>query len=492
VKFQVFKDGKIANDFALTGVTLFGTDRIPFRSTKFITFKDGIIDCKTRGSEPAGLSLLWPVDDFGSVSLCTTRLPEREQPYILNVELARAKLMEIIIKREDWAIFEQKNHFGSQANEIQWFFVQMLENINEPAKASVLADECLAKALKFSEQLATKYADLLFDARLKSRGFARSSLGCIIDPQQLENKDYLKAVFELFAHISIPVDWSKIETVRGEYDFTEMDHCIELLGKKRILLCAGPLLCFDERFVPDWLKGQDDFEAIREAGYEFILKVVTRYAKYVHIWLVLSGLNAYNYFGFSFERVLEITRTACLAAREADNRSLKMIDIVFPWGEYYAHNSDTIPPLVYIDMVTQAGINYDALGVQMVFGKDQPGMHIRDMMQVSAMLDCFAPVPKPVHITSFGVPDTHNAKKQQPHEAGLWYKPWDQMQQSKWIEDFCKIAFSKPFVNTITYSALADGNNNELVGEGLLTEKFEPKKSFMAMAKLQRKILQKG
>jgi hypothetical protein len=143
-------------------------------------------------------------------------------------------------------------------------------------------------------------------------------------------------------------------------------------------------------------------------------------------------------------------------------------------------------------MVTQAGINYDALGVQMVFGKDQPGMHIRDMMQVSAMLDCFAPVPKPVHITSFGVPDTHNAKKQQPHEAGLWYKPWDQMQQSKWIEDFCKIAFSKPFVNTITYSALADGNNNELVGEGLLTEKFEPKKSFMAMAKLQRKILQKG
>jgi hypothetical protein len=170
-----------------------------------------------------------------------------------------------------------------------------------------------------------------------------------------------------------------------------------------------------------------------------------------------------------------------------------MIEIVYPWGEYYAYNSDTMPPLVYIDMVTQAGINYDALGVQVIFGKDEPGMHIRDMMQISAMLDRFAPVPKPVHITSFSVPDTNDAEKQQPNEAGLWYKPWDQAQQSKWIEEFCTIALSKPFINTITYSALADGNNNNApAGAGLLTSQFQPKKAFMTMVKLQRKILQKS
>ncbi|MGA2916479.1 MAG: endo-1,4-beta-xylanase [Sedimentisphaerales bacterium] len=492
MKFQVFKDGKFLKDFTLTGVTLFGADRIPLRSTKLVSFEDGIIDCKSRtNAEPAGLALLWPVKGFGTVSLCTTRLPEREQPYILNVELARAKLMEITCKREDWAIFEQKNHFGSEANEIQWLFIQTLENINDPSKASVVADECLAKALKFSEQLATKYADLVFDVRLKSRNFARSSLGCIIDPKNLENKNYLKPIFELFAHITIPIEWSKIEAVKGEYDFTELDRCIEVLGKKRMLICAGPLLCFDEKSLPKWLREQESFEDIREASYEFISKVVTRYTKYVHIWLVLSGLNAYNHFNFSFERILEITRTACLAAREADNRSLKMIEIVYPWGEYYAQNTDTVPPLVYIDMVTQAGISYDALGVQMVFGKNVPGMHIRDMMQISAMLDKFVIVPKPLHITSFGVPDTNDAVSQHPDEAGLWYKPWDQTQQAKWIEDFCRVAFSKPFVNTITCCAMADGSENVPVGAGLLTSEFQPKKAFMAIAKLQRKILQK-
>ena len=143
-------------------------------------------------------------------------------------------------------------------------------------------------------------------------------------------------------------------------------------------------------------------------------------------------------------------------------------------------------------MVTQAGINYDALGLQMVFGKDAPGMHLRDMMQISAMLDKFSPLPKPLHITAFGVPDTNDAPSQQSQQAGLWYKPWDQTIQAKWIEDFCKVSLSKPFVNTITYTALADGNNNAVVGNGLLTESFQPKKAFMSLAKLQRKLLQKS
>ncbi|OQA01471.1 MAG: Glycosyl hydrolase family 10 [Planctomycetes bacterium ADurb.Bin401] len=491
MKFQVFRNGKIAKDFVPVGVTLFGADRIPFRSSKYITFADGVIDCKTRGSEPAGLCLLWPVEGFGNVMLYTTRLPEREQPYILNVEIVRGKLMEIAMKREDWAIFDQTSELKGKADELQKNFIEVLENINDPAKASLLADKCLTKALLYAEQLAGKYASVLFEARLRSRGFARSSLGCKIDPNKLGDKNYLKGAFELFAHISLPISWAKIEKEKGQYDFTELDQSMNILGRKRLLLCAGPLLNFSPENLPAWMKGRHEFETIREASYEFVSKVVTRYAKYVHVWKVISGLNAQNVFKFSFERILEITRTACLAAREADNRSVKMIDIVLPWGEYYAYDSDTIPPLVYIDMVTQAGINYDALGVQILFGKNEPGMHVRDMMQVSAMLDRFMTLPKQMHITSFAVPDNNKADKQGENIAGVWHKPWDQTVQSKWIEEFCKVAFSKPFVNTVTCSALADSDEKTINGAGLLTDELEPKKSFMSLAKLQRQILQK-
>ena len=390
-------------------------------------------------------------------------------------------------------IFEQTNHLDYEAKEIQDLFIEMLENIGEPAKASVIADKCLLKTLLFAEQLAERYANMLFGARMQNRGFARSSLGCRIDSSRLDDKDYIKGAFELFAHITLPISWAKVEKEREEYDFTEIDHCMEILGKKRLLISAGPLLSFCPDSIPAWLlNGKHDFDTIREASYDFVSRVVTRYAKYVHIWQVISGINAYNYFKFGFERILEITRTACLAAREADNRSLKMIDVVCPWGEYYAYDSDTIPPLIYIDMVTQAGINYDAIGVQFLFGKDEPDMHVRDMMQISAMLDRFITVPKPLHITSFAVPDNNDTKQQAAETAGVWHKPWDQTIQAKWIESFCRIAFSKPFVNTITCSALADSGDKTIVGAGLLTDDLEPKKSFMALAKLQKQILQKA
>ena len=185
-----------------------------------------------------------------------------------------------------------------------------------------------------------------------------------------------------------------------------MDRSIDVFGRKKILICAGPMIRFSPEFLPKWLmRGNSDFVRVREACYEFISKIVTRYAKYVHIWQVISAMNACNHFNFSFDRMLEITRTTCLAAREADRRSIKMIDIVYPWGRYYAENEETIPPLVYVDMVTQAGISFDALGLQMPFGKGSNEMQIRDMMQISAMLDRFAAVAKPLHITSVSVPD---------------------------------------------------------------------------------------
>jgi GH35 family endo-1,4-beta-xylanase len=493
VQFQVFKDGKTVKNFDLVGVTLFSSDKIPFRGSKYISFKNGIIDCKTRAGEPAGLNLLWPVDKFGKVMLYTTRLPEREQPYILNVELARGKMMEIITKREDWAIFEQTGHLDYEAQEVQSLYIEMLENINSPAKASMIADKCLLKTLLFAEQLAGRHAEMFFAARLQNRGFARSSLGCRIDPSRIDEKGYLEEALELFAHVALPINWAKVEPTKGEYDFVELDHCMEILGKKRLLINAGPLLNFSPDTVPEWLlKGDYDFETIREASYDYVSKIVSRYAKYVHIWEVISGVNAYNHFRFSFDRILEITRTACLAAREADSRTIKMIDIACPWGEYYAYDPETIPPLVYLDMVTQAGMNYDAIGVQFVFGKDQTDMHVRDMMQISAMLDRFMQIPKPVHITSVAVPDGSGANEQDSVSGGVWHKPWDQTIQAKWIDEFCKIAFSKPFVNTVTFATLADNGDKTIAGAGLLTDDLKPKKAFATLEKLQQRILQKA
>jgi hypothetical protein len=488
VKFQVFKEGKVLDEFTLCGAYLFGSDGITVRRSK-ITFKNGVIECQKPNIETSGLALLWPIEGYGKVLLPTTCLPERDRPYILNVEIARAKLMQIITKCEDWSFFNDMQELGDSYGQGQDLFIQAVQNISDPPFASRLADEALEKAVVFSEKLAMTQAESLFAARRQSHGFGRGCLGCQIDPMQITNKIYVENLTKLFASVTIPVNWAEIEPERGNYDFSQIDACVELLASKKLVLTAGPLLRFSKENLPKWLLEKKlSFEKIRENAYKFVSKIVSCYESTIRSWRVISGLNAFNYFGFSFEQILEMTRAANMAAKAGCDRALKIIEISNPWGEYYAQSSGTIPPLVYVDMVVQSGINFDAFGLPLQFGKNQAGMHVRDMMQISAVLDYFSPVGKPLYISDVEVPSQNNDGPCDVNFAGIWRGPWSQSQQKKWIEQFYEIALSKPFVDGITYSNLADRNNSVIADSGLLTDKLEPKEALQAVSEIHRAI----
>ena len=478
MRFQVFKNSRVVDKFKLCGAYLFGTDGIAVHRTQ-IAFKDGFIECRKPNLETAGLVLLWPIDGFGRVLLPTTCLPERAAPYNLNVEIARAKLMQIVNKREDWSFFDGIEDLEDASREAQGLFVQAIQNISESLK----------KAMVFSEALAAKQAEALFDTRAGNHGFGRGCLGCRIDPAEVGNSKYVEKLLELFGFVMIPINWAQMEPKRGSYDFSAVDACIKVLGKRRLAIGAGPLLCFSAEYMPKWLlRGKMGFEKIREAAYQFVSKMAGRYSSSIHAWRVVSGLNVFNHFGFSFEQVLEMTRAANMAVKQESDRALKIIEISSPWGEYYATMYNAIPPLVYVDMIVQSGINFDAFGLQMQFGKNQQGMHIRDMMQISAVLDYFGAVAKPLYITEVEVPSRDGTGLYDSKVAGAWHQQWDQSRQAQWLERFYKIALSKPFVDSVTYSHLVDTADSAITSSGLLTDRLELKESFRTLKKLQKLI----
>jgi len=488
VKFQVFNKGKVVDKFRLCGAYLFGTDGIGIRRAK-IRFKNGFVECERPNLETAGLALLWPINGLGRMLLPTTCLPERDRPYNLNLEIARAKLMQIINKREDWSFFNSVVGLEDISKESQDLFIQAIQNISDAPTASHLADESLKKAIVFSEKLAINQAELLFNTRARSHGFSRGCLGCRVDPTQINNPEYVERLLELFGTVMIPINWAQMEPQKGRFDFSAVDACIDVLSKSKLVIGAGPLLRFSKENLPKWLPHSEaEFEKIRETAYQFVSKVVARYSGSIHKWYVISGLNAFNHFGFSFEQLLEMTRAANMAVKAASNRAMRIIEISNPWGEYYATIPDSIPPLVYMDMVVQSGINFDAFGLVMRFGKNQSGMHIRDMMQISAILDYVGPVAKPLYITGVEVPSQNEDGLYSGKVAGVWHQDWDQSRQAQWIEQFYKIALSKPFVDAVTYSTLADMKGSAIANSGLLTSKLEPKKSFRALKKLHDSI----
>lgn len=487
MKFQVFLDGKVATDFDLTGAYVFGPDRNPLRASSLLQFKDGFIECQSDTLDSAGLSVMWPIKGFGRIMLPTTRVRDRESSYNLNLELARARLMQITIKREDWAFFEESNSLADLSRETQELFVKALENVAEPQKCADYADKCLEKSMVFSEKFAQKYAETFLARRHKNNSFGRHTIGCRMQPEKIDDPAYQKRLFDMFGFVTVPVNWAKIEKKQGEFDFSEIDKCLSLLKRRKVFVSAGPLLRFSEDCIPGWLlESKPAFEKIQEYAYNFISEIVKRYAKQIHAWRIISGMNVYNCFGFNFEQSLDITRTAAIASRTADSKSKKVIEIVYPWGEYYANNQQTVPPLVYVDMVMQSGINFDAFGVEMDFGEPVPGMQVRDMMQISARLDCFAPVPKQVYITSVSAP----AESDSP-QAGCWKDSWSADVQAQWIEMFFKIALGKPFINTITYAGLCDSDKIPVHNSGLLDSNLEPRKAFKTVGKFQKFLLKK-
>ncbi|MBW8002405.1 MAG: hypothetical protein FVQ80_10355 [Planctomycetes bacterium] len=487
MKFQVFEKGKLSGKFELFGAYLFGSDGIAIRRSK-ISFKKGVVECEKPNLETCGLALLWRVGGFGKVLLPTACLPERDKPYILNVELARAKLMQIITKREDWSFFDGMN--GSDIfQEAQNLFIQSIQEISNPSKSSMLADSSIEKALVFSERLANEQAESLFALRRKNHGFGRGCLGCRIDPLQVKNAKYMEKLLGSFNYVTVPINWGQIEVERGIYDFEALDACMKVLGGHRLAICGGPLLRFSKAYLPKWLLGKKlSFEKVGEAAYEFVSELVNRYTGQIRVWRVISGLNVFNCLGFSFEQILEMTRASTMAVKACSERSLKIVEVSNPWGEYYGTSINTLPPIVYMDMVLQSGISFDAFGLQVHIGKNQAGMHVRDMMQISAVLDNFGLIAKPLYITEVEVSSEASGALESPEVSGVWHKSWDEKRQGEWVEQFYKIAFSKSFVDTVTYSHLTDVKNSVISNSGLLRGDMETKESFNKLRKLHKGI----
>lgn len=498
LRFRVFSDGKVAEHLDLSAAYLVGSDGVPVRAE--IEFSNGEIVCKKRVGGPVGLALLWPVPGFGRVMLETTRLQERDQPYILQLELARSRLMRLSHKQEDWELEDPDSlkTLNDKVAQARDRLIDALQADDEPTAAR-LSDEALALAVKAGEGLSLKHAETALIRKRAENGFARRLLGCTIDLNNTSDA-YRKQLLGAVDFVALPFCWRQIEPVEQKFEWDALDNWVEWLTKHRIPMKGSALVCFAEANVPDWLYiWEHDFETIRDMVYEHVRRVLTRYGQSIQVWDVVSGIHAVNAISFNFEQLMELTRMAASLTKQMLPKSLAILDLVAPWGEYYARNQRTIPPMLYADMAIQSGINFDAFGLQCYFGLGADGMHVRDMFQISSMIDQFTARGKPVHITGVQVPSGLTVDKGDAWKGALsvadggnWWAEWSEDLQSKWLRFFYEIALSKPMVDTITWRDLADAPPNYLPHGGLLRADLSPKPAYKQLQTIRKSVVKNG
>jgi hypothetical protein len=492
IKFEVYRDGARQSAYAPVAAMALGPESVPIVGE--VAFKEGLLVLDRGDDHAAAISLLWDVGPMGAFELETTRLPPRDKPYILNVELARFRLMKIVQKLEDWNLFDfpRVEKYTQRFREAQGLFSDSLGKLEDPAEASRLADQSLAMAIDLSEQLAVFHSDLLINRRRTANSFVKHIFGTRVDTT-IQNQAYREKLVGNFDYAVLPMSWGELQPQEQEWRTDVMDHWVETLALRRVPIIAGPLV--DLNHAPDWLfVWEHDFDTLRELAYEYVQKVLHRYRKAVAVWNVAAGLHTNAAFTLSFEQIIEMTRLLVSQVKNMIPNSRVIVTVTHPFGEYHARPKTSVPPMLYAEMVAQAGINFEAFGLEFEMGVPMPGSYTRDLFQLSCMLDKFSTLGRPLFVTAATAPgrngpdasDRSNGRLD-PSQAGRWHRPWDPQLQADWMEQFYRICLSKPFVESISWGNLADMNPS-LPSGGMMDDLLQPKPVFERLQQMREKF----
>jgi Glycosyl hydrolase family 10 len=513
-----------ARAWSLRHAYLFGADDVPIPASLHFDEEAGCIvgEKSTLGS--CGLCLQWAVDvplstddletvlrgefrpgsgkagggGIGVLTIQTCLLPERARPYLLSLELARHRLMLVINKLEDWSLFDLPPTdpgivLFERARRV---FTHAVVAGGYTAEADRLARQSLALAMDAGEALAITQARVQFSKRMSgelaqaaARIAAPSSaltdhevaesrnallgtvgvilptppqFGCVVSPEQCLPA-HQKAAAASCDFLVMPMRWVDMEPTEGKYLFAKTDRWIEwAVRTARMPLVGGPLIDFRHGCVPEWLYiWEHDYETLRELVYEHVKNLVTRYRRTVGTWTVASGLNVSSNFTLTLEQVVDLTRLAVMIVRKLQPSAKVQIQIDQPWGEYYARTSArAMPPITYAEVVLQQGINPDLFALRLEMGQPDVGRSTRDLMAISAMLDKFAALERPLSLAAVSGPSQPAADDDLgldgEHEPGYLRSPWSKESQVHWMTQVLSIASSKPFVHSVAWHELYD------------------------------------
>lgn len=443
---------------------------------------------------------------LGRLTLRTCLLPERDRPYLLSLELARHRLMLFLNKLEEWQLidlaptdtaldlFERARLIFTEALVAQRAQGPNAENTHGYApSANRLALRALHLAIEASERLALECAARDFAPRVTGKiyeqavegvdamplGRGRNSapvvsadrigvvlptrpvVGCTVSPSSFSEHAQRVAGSSL-DFVQMPMRWVELEPTEGKYFFRNTDKWIEWAVRHvRIPVVAGPVIDFRPTCVPEWLYiWENDYDTLRELIYEHIKSIVTRYRRTIGRWTVISGVHVNDNFHFSFDQMMDLTRIAVMLVRKLHPTAKILVEVTQPWGEYYTENRRSLPPILYAEMISQAGVMVDGFGLRVQMGNPAPGQSTRDLMAFSAMLDRYAALEKPLSITAVGSPSGTAEAAAAPELAdrrpGFWRDPWDPAVQADWATAAMSIALAKPYVQSVCWHELYD------------------------------------
>ncbi len=236
--------------------------------------------------------------------------------------------------------------------------------------------------------------------------------------------------------------------------------------------------------TPQWLRDLS-WPEVKAACRELVKGVCAHYAGRTPFCEITNEATMSNSLGLTTEQIIEYTRIASEAAREGDPKVRRIINSAHLWGDYAAkpdkQGNPRLSPFAYLRACIKAGIQFEIVGLQMYYPE-------YDLLEIDRMLERYAALGKPIHITEMGCAsaDGIDPNAQRKKAAAGWHGPWTEQMQADWVEAVYTIFYSKPYIEAVSWWDLADAVSFWPYG-GLCRGDLSPKPSYERLKALQQR-----
>lgn len=343
--------------------------------------------------------------------------------------------------------------------------------------------ESLKESLWAGEELVVERARQTIEKRGARRGFL---FGCNAFGYPSLGRPYAERFEALFNYATLPFYLTSTEPVLGKPDYSNVEKILSWMGGVEILAKGHPLVWFFAPTTPAWLKGKPYVE-VKRLATDYARRSVLRFRHRIHAWDVINEAHLQNVLDFDFEQQIDITRAASEAAREADPSCFRVVNNCCTWNDYMR-----VPQLGrrnvydYLRTVLDAGIEFEAIGLQYYYAA-------RDMLEIERSFETFKGFGKAIHITELGVPSSSTPIENPYGQSSRfpWHgEEWSEQAQADWAEQFYTLAFSKPYIDAITWWDLNDPAF--IPHGGLVGKDLAPKQAYRRLAGLLAKWRMSG
>lgn len=440
-----------------------------------IELEQNIIGCRRSSSESSRFQVAWPVPGFGMPIVSTSSLSERAEPFLLSVELARGKLVQLRNQASTWELAGMRlpEEFVPASRRAHLFFARAASSQSDPVGASALAEQALEHSFIAADILTRAYSRQALAGRTQRYSQLPAVLGCHLPDYVLPPAETQEFGLS-FDAAAVPLNWRTVEESEGEYRWDLFDQQVSWCEQNRLMILGSPLVDFGASGLPPWLaRWEHDFFNLQSFVCDFVETAVARYQGRIRLWEIAARANTGGALALAEESRLTLVARMLDVARQVDEEARLIVRVDQPWGEYLARGQHRLSPLQMVDALLRSGVGLAGVHLEVAMGYLPRGSARRDLLDVSRLLDQWSVLGIPLYVT-LAAPSSlvHDAAagfdwEIDPH---VWETADTESEQARWFGELLPLLMAKPAVAGVFWSQWSDVVSHELPRAGILRE----------------------